>query len=53
MEDIIKRNHIFNNVVLASRPHIIKVSPRSDMAIIWVDIWDVQSSSKAKGLINK
>jgi len=53
MEDIIKRNHIFNNVVLAFKPHIIKVSPRSDMAIIWVDIWDVQSSSKAKGLINR
>ena len=22
------------------------------MSIIWVDIWDVQSGSKAKGLIN-
>ena len=53
MEDIIKKNHIFNNIVLASKPHIIKVSPKSDIAIIWIDIWNVQSSSKAKGLINR
>jgi len=33
-ETIIKNNHIFNNIVIASRPHIIKVSPRSNMAII-------------------
>ena len=38
VEDIIKRNHIFNNIVLAFRPHIINISSRSDMAIIWVDI---------------
>ena len=23
------------------------------MAIVWLDIWDVQSGSKAKGLINR
>jgi len=34
VEDIIKKNHIFNNIVLASKPWIIKVSPKSDMAII-------------------
>ena len=53
VKDVIKKNHIFNNIFLASKPHIIKVSPKSDMAIIWVDIWDVQSGSKAKGLINR
>ena len=53
VEDIIKKNHIFDNVVLASKPQIIKVSPKSDMAIIWVNIWNIQSSSKAKGLINR
>ena len=37
VEDIIKKNHIFNNIVLASKPLIIKVFPKSDMAII-VDI---------------
>jgi len=45
IEDIIKKNHIFNNIMLASKPHIIKASPKLDMAIIWVDIWDIQSGS--------
>ena len=53
VETIIKNNHIFNNIAIASRPRIIKVLLRSDMTIIWLDIWDSQSSSKAKGLINK
>jgi len=52
IEDIIKQNQIFDNVVLASKPHVIKVSPKLDMAIVWLDIWDVQSGSKAKRLIN-
>ena len=38
VEDIINSNHIFNNIILAFRPHIIKISPKLDMAIIWVDI---------------
>ncbi len=29
------------------------MSPKSDMAVIWVDIWDAQSSMKAKDLINR
>ena len=53
VEDIIRKNHIFNNVTLASRPHIIKVSPKSDMAIVQINIWDVQSSFKVKELINR
>ena len=51
-KDIIKQNQIFDNVTLASKPWMIKVSPKSDMAIVWIDIWDAQSSVKAKGLIN-
>jgi len=50
---ILKQNQIFNNITLASRPRVIKVSPKSDMSIIWIDIWDVQSSSKATMLINR
>ena len=50
---IIKNNHIFNNITVASRSRVIKVFSKSDMAIIWLNIWDVQSRSKAKGLINK
>ena len=53
VEGIIKQNQIFNNIVLASKPQVIKVSPKSDMSIIWIDIWDVQSGSKAKSLINR
>jgi len=53
VEDIIKQNQIFNNVILALKLQIIKVSPKSDMSIIWVDIWDAQSGSKTKGLINR
>jgi len=53
VKETIKNNHIFNNVVLASRPRIIKVLLKSDMSIIWINIWDVQSGAKAKGLINK
>ena len=53
VKEIIKKNHTFNNIILVSRPCIIKFSPKSDIAIIWIDIWDVQSSNKVKGLINK
>ena len=38
IESIIKSNYIFNNLTLASRPKVIKTSPESDMAIIWIDI---------------
>ena len=53
VETIIKQNHIFNNITLASKLRVIKVSPKSDIAIVWIDIWDAQSSTKAKGLINR
>ena len=38
IENILKQNHIFDNISLASRLRIIKVSPKSDMAIVWIDI---------------
>ena len=53
VKSIIKINHIFNNITVTSKLHIIKVLSKLDMAIIWLDIWDIQSSSKAKGLINR
>ena len=34
IEKILKNNHIFNDIVLVSRPRVIKVSLKSDMAII-------------------
>ena len=38
VEKILKNNHIFNNILIASCLRIIKVFPKSDMAIIWLDI---------------
>ena len=52
VKEIIKQNQIFNNIILTSKPQVIKILPKLDMSIIWVDIWDVQSESKTKGLIN-
>ena len=34
IEDVLKNNYIFNNIVLTSKPRVIKVPPKSDMAII-------------------
>ena len=53
VETIIKNNHIFNNITIVLRLKVIKISSKLDMAIIWLDIWDIQSGSKAKGLINR
>ena len=52
IEGVLKEMHLFNNVTLASKPHVIKVSPKSDKAVVWMDIWDSQSSSIAKNIIN-
>ena len=38
IEDVLKNNYIFNNIVLTSKPRVIKVPPKSDMAIIWINI---------------
>jgi len=53
MEGIIKQNQIFDNITLASKLWVIKVLLKLDMLIIWIDIWNVQSGSRAKGLINQ
>ena len=52
IKDVFKKLHLFNNISLASKPHIIKASPKSDMAVVWVDIWDSQSGFMAKNIIN-
>ena len=53
IECILKNNHIFNDIVLASKPRIIKVSPKLDMTIVWIDIWDTQNGNNAKKIINR
>ena len=35
---ILKQNHIFDNISLASKPRVIKVSLKLDMTIVWIDI---------------
>jgi len=34
MENIIKTTYVFNNITLASKPHIIKISSKSDIAVV-------------------
>ena len=53
IECILKNNHIFNDIVLTSKPHIIKVSAKLNMTIIWIDIWDTQNNNNAKKIINR
>jgi len=53
VKKILENNHIFNDIVLMSKPRIIKVSPKLDMSIIWIDIWNMQNGSKAKMIINR
>ena len=50
IEEIIKDIHLFNDIFLAFFSYIIKVFPKSDMAIIWINIWDSQNGTKAKGV---
>jgi len=38
IENIIKQNYIFNNITLMSKQRVIKVSPKLNMAIIWINI---------------
>ena len=52
IESILKEIHLFKDVMLASKSHVIKVSLKSDIAVVWVDIWDSQSDSSAKNIIN-
>ena len=34
VETILKNNHIFNNISLASKPQVIKVLPKLDITIV-------------------
>ena len=53
IESIIKSNYIFNNLLLMSKHEVIKTLPKSDMAIVWMNIWNAQSGQNAKSLINR
>ena len=52
IKSVVKELHLFENIMLASKPHIIKALSKSDMAVVWMNIWDFQSSFAAKNIIN-
>jgi len=52
LEGIIKATHVFNNIKLASKPHICKILPNLDVAIVWINIWDSQNGLSIKKIIN-
>ena len=37
---VLKDSHLFKNVVLASKPWVIKAFPKSDIAVVWIDLWN-------------
>ena len=53
IKDVLKDSHLFKDATLASKPYIIKASPKLDKAVVWVDIWDSQSGSCTKNIINR
>ena len=38
IEGVVKETHLFKDVMLASKLHVIKGSPKSDIVVVWVDI---------------
>jgi len=53
IERVIKSTHIFNNIVLVSYHCVIKIFPKYDMVIVWVNIWDSQNDTNVKCLVNR
>jgi len=52
VKEVLKNTHIFNDIVLVFKSHIIKAASNYNSAVIWINIWDLQSGSKAKTIIN-
>ena len=52
IETALSNSSLFEDITLASMPHIIKALPSSSISVIWIDIWNSQKSSKGKTLIN-
>jgi len=40
VESVIANTSVFEGIMLASCPCIIKVSPSLDPSVIWIDIWN-------------
>ena len=41
IKTILKNNCIFNNMSIMLKSCVIKMSPKSNIAIVWLNIWDV------------
>ena len=52
VKSVIKESHLFEDIMLVSKPRIIKALSKSDMTVVWIDIWDFQSNSATKNIIN-
>ena len=50
--NFISHTGLFKSISLASKPRVIKAFLKSDIAIVWLDIWDSQNRTKTKLLIN-
>jgi len=44
IENVIQSTYIFNNIILVLKPGVIKVSSKSNLAVIWINIWDLRLS---------
>jgi len=53
IKNIIKTTHIFNDIKVVSKSHVCKILPKSDIAIVWIDIWNSKNGSFAKKIINQ
>lgn len=40
IKQVIKTTYLSKDTILASYPYVIKASQKSDMAVVWVNIWD-------------
>jgi len=38
IKSVLKETHLFKDAVLASKPHVIKASPKFNKAVFWVNI---------------
>jgi len=41
IKEVIKESYIFNDIIMVSRSRVIKVFSKSNMAMVWVNIWNL------------
>ncbi|KAF5345868.1 hypothetical protein D9756_011193 [Leucocoprinus leucothites] len=53
VEQALRQSSLFENIIVAACPRVMKASPKLDTAVVWFDIWDSQNGTKAKTLVNR